>query len=60
MLLAQPKGIDAFWSGHMDQAEQVSIWLRSEPVRNKLEGAIDTFAAEPFAEELMAAWNMVS
>lgn len=60
MVLARPKGIDAFWSGHMDQAEQVSNWLRSEPVRKKLESAIETFAAESFAEELMAAWNMVS
>ena len=60
MLLAQPQGISAFWGGHMDQAEQVSKWLRSEPIRKKLESAIETFAAEPFAEELMAAWNMVS
>jgi hypothetical protein len=60
MLLAQPQGMSAFWNGHMDQAEQVSIWLRSEPVRKKLESAIDTFASEPFAEELMAAWRMVS
>ena len=32
LLLARPKEIDAFWSGHMDQAEQVSKWLHSELV----------------------------
>lgn len=60
MIYARPRGIDAYWSGHMDQAVHVSEWLRSEAVRKKLERAIETFAAEPFAEELMAAWNMVS
>jgi len=33
MTHAQPQGINVFWKGHMDQAEQVSQWLRSEAVR---------------------------
>jgi hypothetical protein len=59
MSYARPKGISAFWGGHMDQAEEISAWLRTTAVQTKLERAIETYAAKPFAEELMSAWDMV-
>jgi len=55
-----PKGINAYWQGHHDQAEEVSAWLRSDAVRKKLERAAEMFANEAVAEELMAAIRMVS
>ncbi|HEX2330985.1 MAG TPA: hypothetical protein VHN74_19830 [Candidatus Angelobacter sp.] len=59
MSYAIPRGINAFWGGHMDQAEEISAWLRTDGVRKKLESGIEKCADEAFAEELMAAWEMV-
>jgi hypothetical protein len=60
MPLSRPTGIGVFWRGHMDQATQVSEWLNSEPVRKKLDRALETHLNEPFAEELFAAARVVS
>jgi hypothetical protein len=51
--------INAYWRGHEDQLEQVSEWLRSNAVRNRLEAAAEQYADQPFAEELTAAARMV-
>lgn len=60
MLQARPEGISPFWGGHMDQAEEIAEWLQGEGVRKRLESAVEKYSAEPFAEELLAAWEMVS
>ena len=57
---ARPKGISAYWEGHMDQAESISKWLHSEGVRSTLEKAAEIYLDEPFAEELIAALGVVS
>ena len=50
---------NAFWQGHDDQLRQVSEWLNRHEVRQKLEGAIETFIEEPFSEELSSALLML-
>lgn len=50
---------NAFWQGHDDQLRQVSEWLNRHEVRQKLEGAIETFIEEPFSEELYSALLML-
>lgn len=57
---SRPVGINAFWAKHMDQAKQVSEWLHSKAVRNKLDRAAEMYINEPFAEELLAAASVVS
>lgn len=52
---SRPSGINAFWEGRMDQAQQVSRWLHTKAVREYLYRAAEKYIGEPFAEELLAA-----
>jgi hypothetical protein len=57
---ADSRVISAFWREHMDEAKQVADWLHSEAVQRALERAVDVYVNEPFAEELVAAANIIS
>lgn len=50
-----PEKLPPFWTGLIAEAQLVADWLHSEPVRRYLEQALDAYADQPFAEELLAA-----
>jgi hypothetical protein len=43
---ARIKGIDAFWQDHMEQGTQVSEWMHSQAVREKLDKAAEMYLNE--------------
>lgn len=49
-----------FWQDHIAEAQQVADWVHSEAVRTNLKNAFETYVDRPFAEELLAAVNVVS
>jgi hypothetical protein len=57
---ARPRGINAYWRGHMHQAEELSKWLHKESVISTVEKAAEIYIDEPFAEELIAAIGIIS
>jgi hypothetical protein len=56
----RPDGISPFWEGHMDQAQQLSEWLHTQPVREYLHRAATKYLDQRFAEELLAAEGVVN
>ena len=48
---ARPSG--GYWSGHIEQWEQVNTWLRRPEVRQKLANGFERWSDSKFASELM-------
>lgn len=51
--IKSPSG--GYWAGHREQWRQLNDWLRRPEVKAKLTSALDRWANEPFAEELLDA-----